>query len=83
MAQTPIATDVHQSLDVHCYLAPQVALDAHFLVNYFANAIDLFVGQITYASVRVDLCPLEQLLAGVKTDALNVRQRGFHPLVAR
>ena len=83
MPQTPVAPDVHQALDVHCDFATQVSLDPHFFVDDFANPIDLVIRQISDASVRVDIRALEQLLAGMESDAKDIRQRRLDPLIAR
>ena len=37
MAQPTLAAQVHEPLDVHRHLAPQVALDAVILVNHLAQ----------------------------------------------
>ena len=38
MAQTSIATEIHQPLDIHRDLASQVAFDLVFAIDRFANA---------------------------------------------
>jgi hypothetical protein len=83
MPQTAVAPNVHQALDVHRDFAAQVTLDPHLLVHNLAKAIDLVVCQITHASVRTYIRPLEKLLAGMEPNAKDVRQRRLDPLIAR
>src|SRR5215204_539708 len=74
MAQTPVATDVHQTLDVHRDFPAQIALDPHLLVDNLTNAVDLVVGQVPYSSIWVDIRALEKPLAGVQPNSEDVRQ---------
>ena len=54
MAQALVAADLHLALDVLLDLAAQVALDLEVLVDVGADAVDLFVGEVTDPGVRVD-----------------------------
>src|SRR5215218_1567724 len=72
MAQSPIRTDVHQSLDVHRNLAPEVALDTHFLVDDVSEAVHFFIGQIANSRIWIDGGPHQKLLASVQTDTVDV-----------
>lgn len=83
MAQPPVAADVHQPLDVHGHLPPEIAFNPHLFVDKFANPVDLFVSQVSHARIRIDVRPLEQSLAGVQPDPIDVWQRRFNPLIAR
>ncbi len=46
MTQTAVATQIHDTLDVHGVLATQVALDLVILVDGVADTGQLVVGQI-------------------------------------
>jgi hypothetical protein len=83
MPETPVAPDVHQALDIHRDFATQISLDPHLLVDDFANPIDLVIGQIPHARVRINVCALEQFLAGMEPDAKDIWQRRLDSLVAR
>ncbi len=83
MPQTAVTTDIHQSLDVHRDLAPEVALYPHFFINNLADPVDFVVSQISDPSIRIDVRPLQQLLARVQTDAKDVWQSRLDPLVTR
>jgi hypothetical protein len=83
MAQTAIAPNVHQALDVHCNFAPQVTLDPHLFVDDFANPVDLVIGQIPHARFRIDIRALEQFLTGMEPDAKDIGQRRLDSLITR
>lgn len=83
MAKAPITSNVHQALDIHRNLPPEIALNTHFLIDYFANSIDLIIGQVAHAGIGIDIGSSQDLLAGVQPDSENVWQRRFDPLVAR
>ena len=54
-----IATDVHQSLDVHLDLATQVTLYLIFVTDDLTNSCCLGIGPILNAGVLVDTSLLE------------------------
>ena len=83
MAKTAITPNIHQSLDVHSDFTPQVTLDPHFLVDDFANAVDLIVSQIPHARVRAHIRAFKELLAGVESNAEDIGQCSLDALVAR
>jgi hypothetical protein len=82
MPQTAIRSDIHQSLDVHRHFTPEIALDAEFLVDDLAQAIDFIVSQVADARIRVDPSALQQILAGVKPNPVNVGQPDYNALLA-
>ena len=83
MAQTAIAPNVHQALDIHRDFPAQIALDAHFLVDDVTNAVDFVVSQVTHSCIRVDIGALEKLLARMQPNPEDVRQRRLNTLFAR
>ncbi len=54
MTEPAIASDVHQSLDVHLYLLAQVAFDGALLIDDGPNAIDLLFGQFSHFPICTD-----------------------------
>jgi hypothetical protein len=82
MSETAIAPNIHQALDVHRDFATQITLDPHLFVDDVANAIDFVIRQIPHTGVRVHICALEELLTRMKSDAKDIGQRRFDPLVA-
>ncbi len=83
MAQPAITTNVHQTLDIHRDFPPEVALYTHFLINNFADAINLIIGQVAHAGVGVNIGSSQDPLAGMEPDSKNVGQCRFDPLIAR
>jgi hypothetical protein len=82
VTEPTIRTDVHQTLDIHRDLTAKVTLDAHLFVDQITQPIGLVVRQIANTGVRADLRSLEHLLAGVKSDAIDVGQCYLDALLA-
>jgi hypothetical protein len=81
MAQASVAANIHQSLDVHGNLPPEIAFDPHFFIDDVTQAIDLIVRQVPNPGVRIDSGSLEKLLTRVQSDTVDVRQCSFDSLV--
>mgnify|MGYP006862977670 CR=1 FL=1 len=79
--ETPVGTQVHQPLDVHGRLAAEVALDGVTAVDDVAKTVDLLVGEVADAGVRIHVGLGEDLLAGGQPDPVDVGQRDLHPFV--
>jgi hypothetical protein len=60
MSQTAITTEVHQTLDVHCYFSSQIALYGN-LRNLGANALDFRFSQVANSGFWRDLCSFTNL----------------------
>ena len=52
--QAPIASDIHQSLDVHLDLLTEIALHHSLLVDDRTDAVDLFLSQLANPLVDVN-----------------------------
>src|SRR4051812_35440631 len=73
--QALVAADLHLPPDVLVDLAPQVALDLHVgVVEVGADAVHLFVGEITDAGGRIDVGGGADLLCSRAADAEDVGQ---------
>jgi hypothetical protein len=83
VAKTAVAANVHQTLDVHRDFPAEIAFDSHLFVDDLAKAIDLIVGQVPNSRIRVDIRPLEQLLARMQPNSVDVRQSCLNTLIAR
>src|SRR5581483_297941 len=77
-----VATEVHQPLDVHGDLAPQVALDGE-LRDLRANGVDLVLGEVLDPGVRVDARGLAGGVCARPSHAIDVREPDPHVLVHR
>jgi hypothetical protein len=83
MAHTSIAANVHQSLDIHRDFPPEIALNSHFFIDDFAQAVDLVVGQIPHPRIRIDVRSLEKMLARMESNTVDVWQSRLDPLISR
>src|SRR6266699_5864998 len=81
MPHAAITADFNQPLDVHVYFAAQVSLDFLLAVDYFAQTVDLFFGQVFHPYIRVNAGSLQDLSARCEADPVNVRQRNLHALI--
>src|SRR3712207_2781142 len=79
--QAAVAGHVHQPLDVHGDLAPEVALDPVLAVDQLADAEHLFVGELVHAPLARDAELVADVLRVLRTDAVDVAQRNRHALV--
>jgi hypothetical protein len=59
VSQATIATDIHQTLDVHLDTLPKVTLDLTLRFQDAANPAQLIFTQIPYASIEIDARFLE------------------------
>src|SRR5437660_1622035 len=55
VAEAAVAAEVHQALDVERDLAAQVAFDLVALLEGFADAVDLVVGQVLGPARRIEV----------------------------
>ena len=59
VSQAAIATDIHQTLDVHLDTLPKVTFDLTLRFQDAANTAQLIFTQIPYASIEIDARFLE------------------------
>src|SRR5262245_11966643 len=83
VAQTAIAAEIHQALDVELHVAPQVAFDHVVAVDDFANLEHLGVGQLGDAALRRQINLAHDILSGLVPDAMDVLERDDHTFVGR
>jgi hypothetical protein len=74
VAKTAVASDFHQTLDVHGYFPTQVALDLEVLVQGFPEFADFILGQISDPGVRIDAGHFQHLLGQCRAYAINICQ---------
>jgi len=83
MTQTTIATDIHQTLDVHLDALTQVAFDLALRLKDAANAAQLVFTQIANASVEVDAGFLEHQVRTRAADAIDISKANLGSLIGR
>tara|TARA_B100001939_G_scaffold344557_1_gene359234 strand:+ start:27248 stop:27499 length:252 start_codon:yes stop_codon:yes gene_type:complete len=82
VAQSTIATNVHQSLDVQVYLSSKVTLYLMFLGDGISDARNLLLIQIPNTDGLIDTRFLEDLLAERGTDSENIGQPDYYSLIS-
>src|SRR5918995_2057075 len=83
VTQTPIATEIHQPLDVHRDIAPQVALDAVVAVDGLAQAADVGIGQLVDPPAELDPDRRQDLARAGRANAVDIGQGNPDRLAAR
>src|SRR5262245_29890712 len=83
MAQAAVAAEVHQTLDVHLDLAPQVAFDLVLGVDDLADAPQLAFVERVGDLVGRDLGGLADVGGGLGPNAEQVAQRNHDVLTTR
>src|SRR5690349_6619676 len=82
MAQTPIAAEIHQPLDVHRHLPPEIALDSEVAVDELADAQHLVVGQFMHPALRRNAELLADPVGRGAADAMDISEPDRDPLLA-
>ena len=83
MPQAAVASHIHQTLDVHRLLTPQIAFDAIFAVDQFADAHDFIIGQLIHAALGRDAQLLADDLRVLRANAKDVAKRDQDSLISR
>jgi hypothetical protein len=82
VADATVATEVHQTLDIHGNLSPQVAFDDEFC-DCRPELGDFRLRQVLYRRRRRYACRAAYLLRTRITNTVNRRQRNHDMLVQR
>ena len=82
VTQTTVAADFAQPLNVHADFTAQVALDGVVILDGVTQQALLILGQILNTGVGIDLGDLQNLSGPCGSDAVDISQRNFNPLVA-
>src|SRR4051812_42631888 len=83
MTHAAIASDFHQSLDVHRDLLAEIAFHAPLLFDHAADLAHVVFGQILDAKVAADAGFLKDQVRADPPDAEDVSETDFNPLGAR
>ena len=81
MAETPIAPDLHQALDVEVDFSPQVSFDNEVPVDVIAQAGNLVLRQLPHSRRRVYANGRHSFAALGSPDPVDIRQCNFHTLI--
>src|SRR4051812_17850679 len=83
VAQSAVAAEIHQPLDVHRNLPPEVAFDGVFAVDQLADAQDLVIGHLVHAPLDRDADSAADLESLGPSDAVDVSEPDRDPLLIR
>src|SRR5262245_57299890 len=83
VAQSAIAAEIHQPLDVELNFAPQIALDHVIAVDDLANLEHLGIGELRHTAFGRQINFAHDVLGHLRPDAMDVLQRDHHALVGR
>src|SRR5215831_16073989 len=83
MPQPSVTTDVHQPLDVHLDLFPQIAFDIALLIYNGPYPVDLFLCQLTNPPVRAYVSLAQNLVSTRSADPIYVCKTNLNPLISR
>jgi hypothetical protein len=83
MSETPVAADVHKSLDVHAHISTEVSLDFKLALDHPPNAIHLIFGQVFHAHISADIGLTQDPARRRATDPKDVSESHLQPFLAR
>ena len=81
MPHTPVAADVHESLDVHGGLRAKRTLHPVPVLNDLPELVDVFVRELVHPSVRTHARLVQDRLRRGATNPEDVSQADHDPLV--
>lgn len=82
MTNSPIAPEIHESLDTHRDFTAQIAFDRE-VPHSIAKSRDFGLAQILHLGGWINTCARADLLRSRTTDAVDVRQRNPDVFVYR
>src|SRR5262249_45290587 len=83
VTQSAVAAEIHQPLDVHRNLAPQVAFAHVVAVAHLAGLQHFLIRELRHPARLIDVHLLHDLLSLRRADAMDVLQGDLHPLIRR
>ena len=72
MADTTVATDVHQSLDVELDFGAQIPFDLVLGTDHLTDSGSLVIGPVLYLDIAIDPSLIEDLGSAATTDPEDV-----------
>src|SRR5688572_7198555 len=83
VAQTPVATDLHETFDIHGNGFAQIAFHHSVPLNNIAHADYLVFGQILYLRTEIHASLLADLGGSGSPDSIDIGQADLNPFVNR
>lgn len=82
MSQPFVATDIHESLDIHGHLAAQATFDLITGLDDGTQTVDLVLSQTIYAHLWINTSLFDNAVGNRVTNAKYIGQTYRDPLVA-
>jgi len=83
MPESPVTSDVHQTLDVQLDFLSKISFYPALILDYFPNLSGLFLGQFANPLHLVDARLLQDLLGTAPPDAVDIRQPDLYSFLVR
>ncbi len=83
VAQPAIAADIHEPLDIELDLFAQIAFDTALRIEDRADAVELFLAQITDLPVDINVCFRKNLFGASTADTVDIGQTDLSALLWR
>ena len=81
--QTPVAAEIHQTLDIHCHFTAKLTLDPIVAVDHLADPGDLVIAELVDAHRPCDPGFFAYLGRRRTTDSVDIGQRDADRLVRK
>jgi len=79
MAETTIAADIHQHLDVCRNLTPEIPLNLVVSLDLLVDLPNLIRGEFMHALIPIDIGRIQDLLSGAPSDPVDIGQTDLYP----
>jgi hypothetical protein len=83
MPKPPVATEIHQSFDVHGNFGAKFSLDFIFAINNFPDIINFRFRELIGLEILINIEHGKNFPGCAPPDPVNVRQPDFNPFVFR
>ncbi len=83
VAQATVATQIHQTLDVHCHFAAEVAFHAVIGVDNFAQLLHFIIAELVHALRFCNARGLADFGSPGRANSINILKPDHNPLGGR
>ena len=80
MPLPPVASYIHEPLDIHGHFPAKISLNLVVVLNLPAEFLGLFLGEVLHPGVRIHTGNLKDLLRSRKAYSENIGQRDLNTL---
>ena len=83
VSDSPVAADIHETLDVHGYFGAQGPLNLEVAFDRTTEAVHIVVREVLSSAIGINAACRQDLFGSCVTDAVDVCQCDLDPLTAR